>query len=323
MSKRSASSVPLSADGAKSRMRVDSPASWSDSSSDPSAETDCDLLTPLPLTYARTAPPSKSGLLSMLRGRSPFTRLSSRLASEGWSRRSLFDYRRRGVFISSSSQWHADCGGEGRLYLRPRSGMPIVEEIPKAERKGPAFNKKWAERYAFMSLPGSTYQWNIIVGTHPTPSERENTVVRARQLPLDRRQVDVLVGTMSGSAADDSFAAYQESAKGRRTRGGVMTRAYHQSAEIGRSVGILATALSNLNISVFPRDGNVLLVGDTSEVIQTVSQLFHLGERLSTEDVSSAREELEALKHEASVEKDHRMARELEIRDLMEKVDRP
>ncbi|KAG2314594.1 hypothetical protein Bca52824_017716 [Brassica carinata] len=75
-----------------------------------------------------------------------------------------------------------------------------------------------------MSLPGSTYQWNIIVGTHPTPSERENTVVRARQLPLDRRQVDVLVGetvlgrsslcrTMSGSAADDSFAAYQESAK--------------------------------------------------------------------------------------------------------------
>ncbi|KAG2314595.1 hypothetical protein Bca52824_017717 [Brassica carinata] len=58
MSKRSASSVPLSADGAKSRMRVDSPASWSDSSSDPSAETDCDLLTPLPLTYARTAPPS-------------------------------------------------------------------------------------------------------------------------------------------------------------------------------------------------------------------------------------------------------------------------
>ncbi|KAG2307245.1 hypothetical protein Bca52824_026993 [Brassica carinata] len=96
---------------------------------------------------------------------------------------------------------------------------------------------------------------------------------------------------VSGSAADDSFAAYQEAAKvvsakrgsasrtvsgddvvvtgsrratvvkteptslshGRMTRGGgVMTKASHQSADIGRYVGILATALTNLNLSVFP-----------------------------------------------------------------------
>ncbi|KAG2314843.1 hypothetical protein Bca4012_065649 [Brassica carinata] len=133
---------------------------------------------------------------------------------------------------------------------------------------------------------------------------------------------------MSGSAANNSFAAYQEAAKvmsakrgsasrtvsgddmvvtgsrraavvkteptsssqGRKTRGGgVMTRASHQSADIGRSVGILATALTNLNLSVFPRDGTVLPVGDTMEVIQVLqggllreneylSRMFHLSE---------------------------------------------
>ncbi|KAL0899079.1 hypothetical protein Bca101_083040 [Brassica carinata] len=57
MSKRSASSVPLSAGGARLRKRVGSPDSQSDSSSDPSVELDCDLSTPLPLTYAYIAPP--------------------------------------------------------------------------------------------------------------------------------------------------------------------------------------------------------------------------------------------------------------------------
>ncbi|KAG2312057.1 hypothetical protein Bca52824_023614 [Brassica carinata] len=160
---------------------------------------------------------------------------------------------------------------------------------------------------------------------------------------------------MSGSAADDSFTAYQEAAmvmsakigsasrtvseddvvvtgsrratvvkteptsspQGRKTRGGgVMTRASHQSADIGRSVGILSTALAHLNLSVFPRDGTVLPVGDTTEVFQVLQGrllwLFHLRERLSTEDVSSVRGKLEALKREASEEKDHRMALELE-----------
>ncbi|KAL0886264.1 hypothetical protein Bca101_010247 [Brassica carinata] len=111
------------------------------------------------------------------------------------------------------------------------------------------------------------------------------------------------------------------SSQGRNTRGGrVMTRASHQSADMGRSVGTLAKALTNLNLSVFPRDGTILPVGDTSEVIQTVTRLFHLGERLSTEDASFVREDLEALKREASEEKYRRMAPELEIRDLKEKL---
>ncbi|KAL0734221.1 hypothetical protein Bca4012_010431 [Brassica carinata] len=224
-------------------------------------------------------------------------------------------------------------GGKGRLYLRPRSGMPIIEELPKTD-----WNSSCSLRRRKHSSPGSSAS-------------------------SDRRQVDILVG----SAADDSFAAYQEAAKvisakrgsasrkvsgndvvvtssrratmvkteptsssqGRNTRGGrVMTRASHQSADMGRSVGTLAKALTNLNLSVFPRDGTILPVGDTSEVIQalqggllrTVTRLFHLGERLSTEDASFVREDLEALKREASEEKYRRMAPELEIRDLKEKL---
>ena len=32
-------------------------------------------------------------------------------------------------------------GGEGRFHLRPRSGLLIVEELPKSDLKGPVFNK--------------------------------------------------------------------------------------------------------------------------------------------------------------------------------------
>ncbi|KAH0878197.1 hypothetical protein HID58_065591 [Brassica napus] len=198
MSKRSASSVPLSADESRSRRRVGSPASQSRSSSDTDVTPDCDLTAPLPLTY--TSPLS----------------------------------------LGPASKVTADDLVEWR-----DSGLTIVEELPRSERKGLVFNKRWAERYAFMSLHGSTYQWNIVAGTHPAPPEGENFVLQAWRLPLDRRQVNILVGetvlrcsslwskhifcgfsfsfsasnrslcagNMSGSAADESFAAYQEAAK--------------------------------------------------------------------------------------------------------------
>ena len=53
-------------------------------------------------------------------------------------------------------------GGEGRFHLLHRSGLPIGEEIPKSDRKGPVFNKKWHERYVFIMLPGFSYRWNFI-----------------------------------------------------------------------------------------------------------------------------------------------------------------
>ncbi|KAG2311966.1 hypothetical protein Bca52824_023523 [Brassica carinata] len=236
MSKRSASSVPLLVGGALFRKRVDSPASQSGSSFDPSVELNGDLLAPLPLTYAYIAPP----------------------------------------------------------LVGPAS--TVVED--------------------------DLVEWQT--GTHPAPSEGESTVLWARQLPLDRRQVDFLISetvlrrnslwrNMSGSGADDSFAAYQEAAKvmsakkgsasratsrddvtvigsqraimvkteptsssqRRKTRGGgVVTRASHRSADADCSAGTLATALANLNMSVFPRDGTVLLIGETSEVIQVLQDHF-------------------------------------------------
>ncbi|KAL0772352.1 hypothetical protein Bca101_037503 [Brassica carinata] len=57
--------------------------------------------------------------------------------------------------------------------------------------------------------------------THPAPSEGEKAILRARQLPADRRQVNFLVSEtvlrssslwrdMSGGATNDHFEAYQE-----------------------------------------------------------------------------------------------------------------
>ncbi|KAG2270676.1 hypothetical protein Bca52824_065231 [Brassica carinata] len=59
-----------------------------------------------------------------------------------------------------------------------------------------------------------------VAGTHPTPSEGESDVLRARQLPFDHRQVNFLVsetvlrrGSLWRNIADDPFAAYHEAAK--------------------------------------------------------------------------------------------------------------
>ncbi|KAL0730393.1 hypothetical protein Bca4012_026486 [Brassica carinata] len=429
MSKRSASSVPLLVGGALFRKRVDSPASQSGSSFDPSVELNGDLLAPLPLTYAYIAPPLVGPASTVVEddlvewqskySLSPHIALLA-LASE--DRASIhapgeipvydafFETGLRGVvpalivglcdfFEISPSQLNPPAwriliaiqnlgdllylsfginevlfsyhmaplkGGEGRLYLHPRSGMPIVEELPKADQKEPAFNKKWIERYAFMSLPGSTYQWNFIAGTHPAPSEGESTVLWARQLPLDRRQVDFLISetvlrrnslwrNMSGSGADDSFAAYQEAAKvmsakkgsasratsrddvtvigsqraimvkteptsssqRRKTRGGgVVTRASHRSADADCSAGTLATALANLNMSVFPRDGTVLLIGETSEVIQVLQggllrelEVRHLKEKLKASEKIANEASADAL---AASQENQKLAKDIE-----------
>ncbi|KAH0879608.1 hypothetical protein HID58_067002 [Brassica napus] len=210
-------------------------------------------------------------------------------------------------------------GGEGRFHLRPRSVLPIVEELPKNDRKEPVFNKKWQERYNFMMFLGSSYRWNFI-------------------------------GDMAGGVANDPFMAYKEAAKVMSAKKGsssrsasgdeVMITGSRCSSVVKlepspslpgkkpKSGGILAVALSNLNLNVFPQDGDVLPIGDPSEVVQvlqggllrTVSQLYHLKERLSSEGLPTLREEIEDLKHQVSGERDQRAARELEIHDLKDNV---
>ena len=54
--------------------------------------------------------------------------------------------------------------------------------------------------------------------------------------------------------------------------------------------------------------------------MQTVSQLYHLRERLSSEDLPILREEIEDLKRQVLGERNQRAARELEVHDLKDKV---
>ncbi|KAH0879488.1 hypothetical protein HID58_066882, partial [Brassica napus] len=107
----------------------------------------------------------------------------------------------------------------------------------------------------------------------------------------------------------------------KKSRGGRMaTRSSKRSAEVAHSVGSLATALSNLNLQVFPQDGTILPSGEPLEVVQTISQLLHFREWLSIESSLVSQEELDDLKHQVSDEKAQRVAREMEIRDLKDKL---
>ncbi|KAF3498440.1 hypothetical protein DY000_02052841 [Brassica cretica] len=381
MYKLSASSVPTAGDRARLKRRMDFPVSRSESSSEPGEGSDCDLMAPLPLSCAYAAPPlvgpsssvgedelrewrNRYSLPSsiVLRVPTPEERASSNIPGEIAVYEAFFDSGLRGmihalIYLSLRIDevllaYHLAPlnGGEGRFHLRPRSGLLIMEELPKSDRKWLVFNKKWQERYAFMMFPGSSYRWNFIAGTHPAPAEGERVVLRARQLLVDRRQVNFLVSEtvlqrsslwrdMSEGVTNDLFTAYQEAAKvisvkkgsssrsasgnevmvtgsrcstvvklepspslqGKRPKScGVTTRSAQQSADMARSAGSLAAALSNLNLNVFPQDRTVLPIGDPSE---TVSQLYHLGERLSGENLLFLREEIEGLKRQLSGEK--------------------
>ena len=116
-------------------------------------------------------------------------------------------------------------------------------------------------------------------------------------------------GNMFGNTSNDPFTAYQEAAKvmsakkgsasrtvsgddlmitgsrlaatvkielyalvqTKKSRGGSMeTRSSQRSVETARSVGSLATALSDLNLQVFPQDGTNLPSGEPLEIVQVL-----------------------------------------------------
>ncbi|KAF3586709.1 hypothetical protein F2Q69_00030105 [Brassica cretica] len=225
MSKRSASSIPAKVDRGRLKRKMDSPVSRTDSSSDLCEGSNCNLMAHVLLSYVHTAPllvgPASSvGVDDLVEWRRKYSlppfvvlwvptseeRASSYIPGEIAVYEAFFDSGLRRVihalivglcslFEISPSQlnlpaWRiliAIQNLEGRFHLCPCSGLPIVEELPKSDRKGPVFNKKWHKRYAFITLPGSLYRWNFIAETHPTPSEGESDVLRARQLPFDHR----------------------------------------------------------------------------------------------------------------------------------------
>ncbi|KAF3588692.1 hypothetical protein F2Q69_00028855 [Brassica cretica] len=228
-------------------------------------------------------------------------------------------------------------GGEGRFHLRPHSGLLIVEELPKSDRKGPP------ELILLLRKERESCSWSTTASCVSSPGE--------------------LLGDMSGGVTNDPFAAYQEAAKvmsakkgsssrsatgdevmitgshrstvvklepspslpGKRPKsGGVTTRSAQQLVDMACSAGSLAVPFSYRNLNVFPKDDTVLPIGDPSQVVQVLQGgllwLYHLGERLSSEDIPTLREEIEDLKRQVSGERDQRVARELEVRDLKDKV---
>ncbi|KAF2572632.1 hypothetical protein F2Q70_00002961 [Brassica cretica] len=324
MSKRFASSIPAAADRARLKRRMDSLVSHSDGSSEPCEGSGCDLMAPVPLSCVYAAPPlvghaSSVGEDELAEWRnwgaihalvvglcSLFEISPSQLNPPAWriliAIQNLGDLEYMSFGINEVLfAYHLALlnGGEGRFHLRPRSGLPIVEQITK--------------------ILNLTF---FAGGTHPAPLEGESTVLRARQLPIDHHQASgdyFYAGNMSGNVADDLFTAYQEAAKvmsaknGSSSRtvsgdevkitgsGGVTTRSVQQSADIARFAG-----------------------RDPSEVVQVLQggllRLYHLGERLSNEGLSVLQEEIEDLKRQVSKEKDQCAARELEIRDLKDKM---
>ncbi|KAL0723012.1 hypothetical protein Bca4012_037611 [Brassica carinata] len=231
---RSGSSLPLTAEGLGSRRRMDSPVSKSGSSSDPHDESGHKSLAPAPLSYASMIPPlvvlripepserASNGtpeeiamyeafFESGFRGDVPsliadlcrFFRISpSQLNPPVWriliAIQSLSNEEDLPLGVDEVLfAYHLAPinGGEGRFHLRPHNGLPIVEELPKSDRKGLAFGKKWQERFVFMTLQGSFYRWNFVEGTHPARAEGESNVTRARALQPERRQVALLISS--------------------------------------------------------------------------------------------------------------------------------
>ncbi|KAH0873505.1 LOW QUALITY PROTEIN: hypothetical protein HID58_070867, partial [Brassica napus] len=184
----------------------------------------------------------------------------------------------------------------------------------------------------------------LLSGTHPVLPEGEDTVVRARQLPLGHRQVPFLLsnsalhrsslwGNMSGNTSNDPFAAYQEAAKVMSAKKGSASRTV--SGDDLMITGSRRTATVKIEPSALVQtkksrggDGTILPSGEPLEFVQvlqggllrTISQLFHFGERLSIESSLVSQEELDDLKHQVSEEKAQRVAREMEIRDLKDKL---
>ncbi|KAL0645782.1 hypothetical protein Bca4012_044073 [Brassica carinata] len=306
MSKRSSSSIPTTANRARLKGRMESSVSRSDSSSEAGEGSDCDLMAPLPLSCVYAAPPLVGPASSVGEGE-------------------LAEWRSRGTI-------HALIAGLCNLF-----------EISPSQLNPPA----WRILIAIQNL-GNLVRETVfamvfyVAGTHPAPSEGEKAVLRARQLPADRRQVNFLVsetvsrcgslwrsgegdvakkGSSSRSASGDEEMITgsrrtpvvklepSPSLPGKRPKsGGVMTRSAEQSVDIAR--------WHCLAYRRFLRGDP----GSSRKASLDCFQLYHLGGRISDEGLLVLREEVEVLKRQVSGEKEQRVPQEFEIRDLKEKV---
>ncbi|KAJ4906326.1 Uncharacterized protein Rs2_09984 [Raphanus sativus] len=245
-------------------------------------------------------------------------------------------------------------GNEECFHLRPRAGIPIVEELPKTEQ-----------------------------GTHSAPVEGEGNVLQAGKLPLERHRVTYLLsmevlrcsklwdGVREGDSNDpmivfkkatDAISTRRDSSsrnasgdgttaagnkrrmirrsddtsssQGGRPMEGVSTRSQRPSLT-GCSSGGLSGVLADLSVNVFARMQALPLDKESLGIIQqfqcellqvgcdydpVLSHLHHLKDRLAEESSSVNGGEITELSRQSSEEKSRRVAKELELRDLQAKV---
>ncbi|KAH0858936.1 hypothetical protein HID58_087197 [Brassica napus] len=203
---------------------------------------------------------------------------------------------------------------ERRYHLQPHYGVLPVQGIVKKERKHlPVFDGRWTEKFAFMYLLGFSTVWCTADIPSMDPSLREKMIKQVLELPIERRQVPFLVSresleccsiwVMSVKKAAPKRAAQSENEDEvqflRSSKRQAMTLPASSSKKKSKASGSNpkvspssssnpATVLANLNTKVFPLTPVVLPEGDSSasiqfiqsDLLQAMSQLFHLGERM-------------------------------------------
>ncbi|KAF2618253.1 hypothetical protein F2Q68_00039808 [Brassica cretica] len=199
-------------------------------------------------------------------------------------------------------------GGEGRFYLHPRNCIPPVQDIPKNDRK-------------HVSRLSSS------VG--------KRTTEKVLKLPIERRQIpflwiflrltfDLSPSNMVGSIGEEALPTHKkalEALSAKKAAPNATASGDDDEVQfIRRSKRKAATVLANLNAKVFPSIPASLPKGDSFEVVQflqgnllqAMSQLFHLGKRMTKQ--ASSRDQLDALTSHLRKEKDKVLAKEKEIR---------
>ncbi|KAH0893088.1 hypothetical protein HID58_055517, partial [Brassica napus] len=234
----------------------------------------------------------------------------------------------------------------------------VPEVVKKERKRLPVFDGHWTENFAFMYLPGFSTVWCTADIPSVDPSLGEKTIKQVLELPIERRQVPFLPwsvaasrvsselsfcllqisirGNMSGSKGEKALAEYKRALEVMSAKKAAPKKAA-PSENDDEGFGIYpegfstsssdpAMVLANLNTKVFPLTPVILPEGDSSasiqliqgNLLQAMSQMFHLGERM--DDHASLKADLAELTLQLHEEKDHVLAKEKEIKALKLKV---
>ncbi|KAL0730655.1 hypothetical protein Bca4012_026749 [Brassica carinata] len=283
MSKRSGSSVPLTAERLGSRRRTNSPVSKSGSSSDPHDESGHRSLALAPLSYASPIPPLVDPTLSV-----------GEKDLEEW---------RKSYSLPSSVVLHipdpSECTSNAIESLGDEEDLSLgVDEVLSAYYLAPINGARVVSIFVHamdLSIDGTSWRGPILLALR----------ARATLLELDSRQVAHLISSegykedliTAFKRAADALSAIRgitggivsndevvitgsrrrmmvkveatSSSHGRKLSDRTTMRSPPQSSGAEQTADGLSSVLADLNSKVFPRDQTLLSSDDPSEVIQT------------------------------------------------------